>query len=98
MIPLHFKKWYHPSIRPSEIYTNNKEAHMRTERKPSFRRKHKVYKKSPCQRPGLTMKVIEDSEHLLLASWQSEHSERGEPSDSELTPTRIPHFLGNKIN
>ena len=69
-----------PSFRPCDIHKKQRGSH-RNEREPGT----KCSKLSPACRPGLTLNEgTEASEHLLLPSWHSEHSERGEPSDSEL--------------
>ena len=75
----------------------NREAYKQNEGKPSFRRRQKMFKTVPSQRAGFTLKERTwASERLLHLSWHSEHKERGESRDSELTPTRVPHFLAQK--
>ena len=79
------KKEVLPSARPSDK-NKNTEAHNEMRETPHSEEDTKCSKLNPNLRASLTVKEgTWASEHLILPCWHSEHSDREEPSDSELS-------------
>ena len=86
-----FKRWYAPPLDLLNC-TQNKEAHKQNEGKPSFRRRHKMFKSVSSQRPALHIEIKNSGIRTPPPSFLALRTQ-----GARRIP-RIPRFLAQKVH